>query len=214
MKQWIKKHKVFVWTSGILILILGWFAWYRDKQIIQSKKDIQYSDFLLSEFHKQRTLYQKANFLLHTLPDSDGKSLFCFYGYDIHYPDNGWRHAKPTTIKISSTLDQHGTNSYKVKYLTPLSSKETSQHKKNICSLLIEDKFDVEKSYWLDVDNNWNIIDSGTNDDQSIPKKRQEELLKLSKKNVTLLFKTVEKNIQQYKEHAEKTLRGYHVDVD
>lgn len=215
MKQRFKKHQIIIGISIILMLCTGivgylWYQHYCDKQIAQAKQDIQYSNRVLSKFRKQKTLYQKVDFLLHTLPDSNKKSPFCIYGYDKDFQDNGWRDANPTTIEVSSTIGQHKTNDYEVLYLKPLSSKENSQY--NICSLRIRDKSDNHKDYWLDIDNDWNIVDSGiSNSDRSISKKQKEELLDISKKNINLLFKAVENNMKQYKKDAEKVLKHYHV---
>lgn len=215
MKQWIKKHKGFVWTSGIFILIiglsLGWFAWYRNKQIIQSKEDIQYVNRLLSEFHQQKTLYQKVDFLLHKLPGSDKESPFCRYGYDIDYPDNGWRDANPVTIEVSSTVSKYDDNGYEVVFIIPLLSKESAQHKKNICLLYIKDRSDSEKDYNLEVNNNWNVVKCSVRGNKKVSNATQEKLLTIGKRSVELLFKTVEKDMKEYKKRAENTLKYYHV---
>lgn len=213
MKQWIQKHRIKIWISSILILCIsiGGYLWIRNKQITEAKQDIQYSNHLLSEFHQQKTLYQKVDFLLHKLPNSDKQSPFCRYGYGKEFQENGWREANPITIQVSTTLHRYSDDGYEVLFIKPFLSKESLQHKKYICTLFIEDKSNIEKTYWLCVDNNWNIIESGiSNSDKTIPKNQQEKLVSISKKNVNLLFKTVEKSIQQYKERAEKTLKYYH----
>lgn len=214
MKKGLKKHQITLVIIIVLILCVGaigylWYQHYCDKQITQAKEDIQYSNHVLSEFHKQKTLYQKVDFILNALPDSDGNSLFCLYGYSVHYPDNGWRNAKPITIKVSSTTRKYNTNGYEVIAINSLPVKESPQHQKNICSLLIEDRSNDQKKYQLYVNNDWTIVKYSTRDGEQISKSNQDKLLNIGESNVDLLFKTVETNIQQYKKDAEKVLKQY-----
>lgn len=214
MKQKKKKQRIIIWISSFLILCIGTggYLWFRNQRITIAKEYFEDSSRLLSEFHKQKTLYQKVDFLMHKLPDSDKKSLFCTYSYDRDFQDNGWRNANIISIDISRTTGKYDTDGYEVVCIDPLSSKESPQHRKNICSLLIKDKSD---NYWLEVNNNWDIVECGiSNSDKSVPKNQQKKLIEISKKNVDLLFKTVEKDMRQCKERTKKILKGYHVDVD
>lgn len=208
MKQWIKKHRVKIWISSILILCIsiGGYLWIRNKQITEAKQEIQYSNHLLSEFHRQKTPYQKIDFLLHKLPDSNKKSPFCFYHYDRGYPDNGWRDANPDMVEVSSTTNHDNIKNYEVLYLYQNTYQEDP---KNIWSFRIKNT-KTDEEYDFDINNNWQIIQFTQSGKQPISKQKQKEIFEIGKQEIKFLFKKIEQEIKQYKEHAEKTLKYYH----
>lgn len=182
MKQRKKKQRIIIWISSFLIICIGigGYLWFRNQRITIAKEYFEDSSRLLSEFHKQKTLYQKVDFLMHKLPDSDKNSPFCRYGYDRNYPDNGWRNANITSIDIQMTTKKYDTDGYEVICIAPRSPKENPQHRRNICWLRIKDK---SNNYWLEVNNNWDIVECGiSNSDKSVPKNQQKKLIEISKK--------------------------------
>ena len=63
----------------------------------------------------------------------------------------------------------------------------------------------------MEVDNNWNVVKCSVSGNKKVSNTTQEKLLTIGKRNVELLFKTVEKDMKEYKKRAENTLKYYHV---